>query len=160
MPTVYRWRPGSRVQGLDAQVAGEALEAIRLNSGGELTPAAVVDASRPRDAPLHGVFEWRDKVAAAKFREVQAGHLIRAVAVQFERGAEQEPLETRAFVSVVEDDSRGYTSVTVAMADPELRRQVVENALRELRTWRQRYAHYEELAQMFAALDAVDKAAA
>jgi hypothetical protein len=80
--------------------------------------------------------------------------------VEFERSAEEQPLETRAFVSVEDDTSRSYTSISVAMADPALRAQVVEMAKRELRAWRERYSRYEELSQYFAAMEQAEKAAA
>lgn len=68
------------VGGVDAQTAGEELERIREDRG-LLTPGAVVEESRPEDAPLHPVFEWRDPVAAEQWREHQASQLIKRVRV-------------------------------------------------------------------------------
>lgn len=142
-------------------MVGEALESLRLELGGALEPDAVVAASRSPDAPLHPYFVWDDAVAAGRYRKDQARHLIRCVTVEVPRGVGMEPVETRAFVSVVdEEEERGYTSILVAMADPELRRQVVQTAMRELRVWRERYKSYKELGDLFAAIDThVDMAA-
>lgn len=65
---------------VDAQTAGEELARIKRVHG-LVHPATVVDESRPEDAPLHPAFEWRDPVAAEKFREHQASQLIRRVRV-------------------------------------------------------------------------------
>lgn len=39
------------------------------------------------------------------------------------------------------------------MANPDLRRQVVQAAMREAKLFKQRYAEYRELAEVFAAID-------
>lgn len=62
-----------------AQVAGQAIEDIKRDNGGDLTAQAVVDSSRPDDAPLHPAFEWRDPVAAEMYRCHQAKSMIRAI---------------------------------------------------------------------------------
>lgn len=71
---------GSEPLPVDAQTAGEELERIRLEHN-HLSPAVVVDESRPEDAPLHPVFEWRDPVAAEQWREHQAATLIKRVRI-------------------------------------------------------------------------------
>ena len=64
----------------DAQVVGEVC--YELEKKGRLTPKELVDVSRPKDAPLHDEFEWNNTIAAEKYREVQAGYIIRSVAVK------------------------------------------------------------------------------
>jgi hypothetical protein len=78
-------------------------------------------------------------------------YLIRSIEVVVTDEPEAKPV--RAFVSVVRDEDRSYTHVSHAMADPELRRQVLVSALRELEAWRNRYAELVELASIFAAID-------
>jgi hypothetical protein len=84
-----------RFGGIEAGQAGEELDRIRRNHG-RLQPATVVDESRPEEAPLHPAFEWRDEVAAEKFREHQASDLIRQVRVVVEHQAPQEMPVSRA----------------------------------------------------------------
>ena len=147
----YAWKPGFRVGGLDAQVVGERLDAIRERDGG-ITAEAVVDDARPVDSPLHPAFEWDDSVAAEKYRLDQARYLIRAVVIQ--RPDVEEPRPVRAFVVVKESDGNEvYTSTIKALSDEELRRQVLERALRELDAWRRRYEDLAELAEVLAAAD-------
>lgn len=76
---------------VDVQVAGSELERIRLEHH-HLTPALVVDESRPEEAPLHPVFEWRDPVAAEQWREHQAASLMRRVRVVTPKSTEVQDL--------------------------------------------------------------------
>lgn len=147
---IYQWKTGSHSK-LDAQVAGEEIERIRTLNNGRIESAMLVDAARNERSPLHPAFEWDDIIAADAFRVEQARYLIRSIEVVISNEAEAKPI--RAFVSVVRDDDRSFTSISHAMADPELRRQVLVNALKELEAWRIRYAELVELAQVFAAID-------
>lgn len=147
---IYQWKNGASVS-IDAQTAGEELERIRTRHNGRLESDMVVDAARDDASPLHPHFEWDDARAASAHRLEQARYLIRSVEVVVDTTPETKPV--RAFVSVVRDDDRSYTSVSHAMADPELRRQVLLTALRELEAWRGRYAELVELASVFAAID-------
>ena len=61
-------------------IAGE-LERIWSKNNNELKPPDVVNAARPKNAPLHSCFEWDNKVAAEKYRLVEARILIRSVRI-------------------------------------------------------------------------------
>jgi len=147
---IYQWRDGARVN-LDAQTAGEEIERVRTAQNGRLAPLDLVEASRDPAAPLHPAFEWDNAVAAESWRVEQAKYLIRSIDVVMV--SEQEQKSVRAFVSVKRDEDRSYTSVSHAMSDADLRKQVLDNALRELEAWRNRYAELVELANVFAAID-------
>lgn len=161
MSTRYVWKPKSQIS-VDAQVAGEELDRIRVRNNGQLSQEAVVAEAKDAGNPLHPAFEWRDKVAAHQYRLEQARYIIRQITVVTAEDNEGKPAETiRAFVSVrPEDEPRpAYVSVTDAMADPVLRQQVLANALRELAAIRQKYREYAELADVFAAVDKLIAAA-
>ena len=51
----------------------------RMEAAGDLTPDAVVKSAKDPRSPLHGAFEWNDKVAGHKYRLQQARALIRDV---------------------------------------------------------------------------------
>lgn len=148
---IYQWKQEARVK-VDAQAAGEELERIRTWRNGRLDAKDVVEASRDPGAPLHGAFEWRDDVAASAYRVEQAKYVIRSIEVVVDP-ADVEARPVRAFVSVVRDEDRSYTSVSHALADTDLRRQVLTTALKELEAWRNRYAELVELAKVFAAIE-------
>ena len=46
-----------------------------------ITPKNLVEANRDESAPLHNEFEWNDTKAAEKYRETQAGYIIRNICV-------------------------------------------------------------------------------
>lgn len=91
MTITYNFRRGAEIDCVDAQTAGEELARITEQCGG-LTPAVVVDESRPDNAPLHPVFEWDDAIAAELHRQHQADTLIRSVQVVREQGDLDEPV--------------------------------------------------------------------
>lgn len=150
MAMVYQWKAGTQHK-VDPQVAGEELERIRTWNNGRLEPKAVVDASRDPGAPLHSAFEWNDKRAALAWRMDQASTMIRHIAVMVDKGGEAAPV--RAFVSVMREDDRSYTSIGHALSDQELRLQVVAAAWAELEAWRKRHAELIELTRIFAVID-------
>lgn len=147
---IYPWKEMARVP-VDAQAAGEEIERIRTRQNGRLEPQDIVAASRDPEATLHPVFEWDDAVAAEAYRVDQARYVIRSLVVQISKAPDAPPV--RAFVSVTRDTDRSYTSTTHALADPDLRQQVLERALAELQSWRRRYSELVELAQVFAQID-------
>lgn len=149
---IYQWKQGARVPAsADAQKVGEELERIRVKHNGRLEPEWVVhNAKSPRN-PLHDLFEWDDTVAAQNFRVDQARSVIRSVDVVVEEAPQMKP--TRAFVSVVQERDRSYTSVQHAMSDDDLRKQLIAQAYAELEAWQKRYAELIELADVFAAIN-------
>lgn len=153
---VYQWKTqASGVIGLDAQACGEALEAVQAT--GPLTPPRVVEIARPDTSPLHHAFEWDDEKAAQAHREEQARYLLRSIVIVREGQEDTRPI--RAFVHVSDADAEGkpqsvYTDITTALRNPVLRAQVLRKAESELVAWRRRYQELEELAAVFAVVDA------
>lgn len=138
-----------------AQVAGERLEQIAERNGNVLRPCDVVDDSRPEQAPLHPCFTWDDETAAEKYREDEARRIIHTVyVVRPPDDEEQEPRPQLAYVHVsLPNERQSYMGVARVMGDQELREQALTEAWTQLRAWRQRYAHLEELARIFGAVD-------
>src|SRR5262249_35758909 len=75
----YRFRDGFRARTVTAVQAHTELE--RLRADGPLTSSAVFDAARPKDAVLHGEFQWDGKKAVEELGLIRARTLIRAVVV-------------------------------------------------------------------------------
>lgn len=142
----YEWKPGFHMKA-DAQKVGEQM--ARIERSGELTPRSLVDANRKRGAVLHDYFEWDDRKAAEKYREVQASYVIRAIEVQVQ-GCSQ---PTRAFVPVsTEGGNSSYVSVEVAISHEDTRDEVLDRALAELRAFERKYGGLVELAGVLEAI--------
>ncbi len=149
--SVYKRRSGFHVK-CDAQTVGEIC--AKLEADGNLTAKALVDEGRPEDSPLHGDFEWDDTVAAEKYRETQAGYIIRSVEVVNE--GVKEPV--KAFFSIVakaedEPSQRQYISTIKAVECEDTRVTVLAQALDELNSFRRKYNQLKELAKVFEAID-------
>jgi hypothetical protein len=140
---------------VDAQVLGAVLEKLEREKGA-VTPHDLVEEARPEDHPLHDDFTWDDTEAGQKWRLHEARQLIAHVRVEKGDPSTHEPVQVRAFVNVVQEEKRGYTNRETVLSDAELRQQVLDRALGELRSWRLRYIDYEdELREIFAVIERV-----
>jgi len=145
---VYKFKTGSRLKA-DAQKAGEQCAA--LEAEGRLTAAELVEENRPKDAPLHGSFEWRDKVAGQLWREHQARHIINSLEVVMEEGG-AEPV--RAYFNITVRDPNYYHVQTI-LREQSMTDAMLLTALRELKALERKYAQLEALADVWAALRSV-----
>ena len=145
---IYKWKAGARAP-VSAQVAGEVCE--RMSANGELTPKALVDASRPEDAPLHKVFEWDDAKAAERYRESQAAYIIRSIEVKREDVTEP----VRAFFTVPTEGGTSYQyhSVDTILRSTDSRESLLEAAKRELEAFTHKYDQLVELAEVIEAAE-------
>lgn len=101
MTQTYRFTPGFRPRSVkDAAVLNAELARIKEADDG-LTSEGVFEASRPKDAPLHGEFIWDGKAAVRELGLIRARQLIRAVVVVDER---QEEPPRRVYVHLPSED--------------------------------------------------------
>jgi hypothetical protein len=156
MSITYTFVAGSRYDQKRAQEVGEYLEGLE-----ERTPEALVaDAKRP-SSPLHGFFTWDNAEAAQAHRLEQARHLLRSVTVRFTDWGASPPqrgfvaLRVRPVAGEEEPAATQYLPIRSILDDPQLRAQLLDEALAQAQMWRARYAKLRELSEVFAALDAV-----
>lgn len=146
---VYKWKTyGYRTS---AETAGSVCEELDRTVG--LTPANLVDASRPEDAPLHQEFEWDDTVAAEAYRKEQARMMITNLAIVIEE-RKQEPV--RAFYSLeygFRKNSGTYVSTVKIMSDSDKRAALLEKAKGEMIAFKSKYSMLTELADVFESID-------
>lgn len=148
MNTVYKWKI-ERMFPVDAQTAGDEIDRICRERGG-VEPKTLVDESRSAGAPLHNCFEWRDEVAAEKYRTEQARDILGNITVVCET-QEKQAVDVRAFVRV----QSAYRPISVVLNDEEKMLELLEAALRELRAYREKYKHLVALKPVFDALDTI-----
>ena len=153
----YEYREGWR-PGVDANTVGAVMEQIE-DKYGSITSERFLEASRAEDSPTHGVFEWDDGIAAEKYRLHQASRTICAVRVivRNETGTKIPEKPPRAFVNIVDDDSKKgqYVNVSDAMSNEDTRQAVLKRAMRELKSFQEKYSALSELAEVFMAIDKV-----
>lgn len=152
----YSWAGHGHYPNLDAQTAGEELERIRDRHDGHLRAEFIVAESRNPGAPLHEVFEWADEIAGEQYRLVQASKLNRHIHIHRVDGAERPPV--RAFVNIVRDRRVEFVPVEDALRDAAMRKQVMDRAIQELRSWKRRHGDLKEFIGFIDAIDALDAA--
>ena len=145
------------IPGLNAQEVGEYFESF----GEKVTPKQIVDASRKEGTLLHNQFEWRDGIAAEKYRESQAAGIIRNLIVVVDREEEKEPTTVRAYVPTPEKEESGiYQPISVVVKDTNSREVLLKRALDELLAFKRKYQDLLEFTKFFDEIDKLKEALA
>jgi hypothetical protein len=129
----------------DPQLIGEALDAIRISTGGSLHPQNVVAEARNPRSVLHPHFEWNDAKAAEAFRVDQARALIRSIRV-IDEAADDRPRP--AFLSIRADDGVGYRAFKDVLSSRDLRERLLAQAERDLESWTLRYRELKDIVSL------------
>lgn len=116
---------------------------------GVLTTKDIVDESRSINAPLHSCFEWDDAVAAERYRQRQAGDMVRCL-VTIEKSDDQDtPIVVRAIVKTTEK----YEPITIALKSEEKYAVLLQDALNDVKWFREKHSKLVELKAVFDAMD-------
>jgi len=135
---------------ISAQIVGDQIELLRKKSG-TVTPNMLVAKAKAKSSPIHNCFTWDDKKAGKLRRLDEARYLLRMVTITIE--TEEEPIITRAFVHVSDDSE--YTTIRKVLSSKELREQLLQQALLDFRSFRQKYSQLKELTGVFEAFDKI-----
>lgn len=149
---VYEWKYNMPIK---AQIVGEHLEKLEKQQGC-VTPKIVLESARSETSVIHSCFEWNDDIAAEKYRETQAGSLIRNLTVKMVESDERQLEPVRAFVSIKQADSSEFISLQNVLKDEELTRKMLEQAKSELNAFAKKYSTLQELSNVFEAIAQVN----
>lgn len=138
-----------------------ALEDVRKKNKRKILIAQeVVNAAKDKGNPLHACFEWDNDVAADEWRLHQARHLI-SIAVTIV-DTPQGSVTVPAYLSLPNDrkqPSGGYRSTEDVIRQKTLRRELLQGAVRDFRSVKERYERItdlvEELRPVFDEIDAL-----
>lgn len=114
---------------------------------GKLTPEIVLDEARDPEHPLHNRFEWRDDVAAEKWRREQARELIVSLKVRY-AAPDGTPRDVRSWHAIAREHGHTFEPVEKIGEDPLSSKILLATAEREWRAMRSRYEHLDEFLQM------------
>lgn len=175
----YSWRDGWNPS-VSAEIVGGVLSEIEERDG-EVTSKAFLDASRDEESPTHSLFEWDDSIAAERWRMRQSQGIIGQLQIEVvieevedsvtdvELHVEEVPAENiRRVPAYVNTNSYGrfgagknttgsYVNLETAMSDEDKRKVVLENVLNELSVYQRKYFMYQELTEIFEAIDSAKK---
>lgn len=140
-----------KVKGLwkaDAEAVYKEITAL----GDSFSPADIVEAARDESSELHKCFEWRDEVAAEKYREHQARMIITQLVVRTET-SDNTPVSVRVISSANEVNT--YVPTKMLIKSDSDYADLLARAKRELQTFQQKYSTLSELQEIFTAIDAL-----
>lgn len=132
----------------------EELQQIAAANDGMLRAEDVVAFARDPATHLHGRFTWNNSKAAEQWRLMQARQIIRVSITYLDNVTEP----VRAFVSLYSDRSTeggGYRPSLNVLTTSDLREEMLADAFKDLQVLRHKYASLKELADVFAAIDAL-----
>lgn len=141
-----KFNDGSRSRGSAAAIKKE-LDRIEARDGA-LMPAAIVKEAKSPKSPLHPCFDWSDRVAAHRWRLMQATQLILSVRI------EGDTSDHRVYVNI--GYGKGFASVTRVRDDINLSEEVLRTAKAEIDEWIRRYQDLKE--QLTILTEAIESA--
>lgn len=141
-----------RLYDVPAQVVGELCEKLEASEEG-LTPKSFVEASRDPKSPTHCMLEWNNKIAAEKYREEQARHIIMNIRIIREE-AGPDDYKDRGFV-VVHEGKSAYTTLQKAMSNEEWREHLLKDARRDMECFIAKYRRLTELTGVIAEMEKI-----
>lgn len=135
------------MNGISTPTVINAIAALRRDDG-TIHPEDIVEAAREEASPLHRYFEWDDSAAAAAWRIEQAQRLLRVTVTLIPVDGKNKPI--RAFVSL--SNEKGYRQTGSVLVNAAQREQLVQDALSEMQSFRRKYSHLKEVAEVVAAM--------
>lgn len=140
---------------ISAQLRDE-LDAIK-GTKATLKPDSMIKwAKRNTKSALHNHLEWNDEAAGHEYRLNQCRRLMSLYVVVLPNVSEP----VRAYVSLSRDRVKGgggYRRIEVVMKNPDMRAELLEQALYDLDRMKVKYATLVELAGVWAARDKIKK---
>lgn len=136
------WKKGYGFFKADAQKCYEEITAI----GEKVTPAEIVEKARDENSELHKCFEWDDKIAGEKYREIQAQNVVRLLVIK-----EEEPPTDRPEVRVLyaTEPGEGYKRTEMIVRKEDEYKALLAKAYAELRAFKAKYSMLTELQEIF-----------
>lgn len=139
-------------------VINAELDRIREENGGTIKPQHVVEFARDPNTALHAQFTWDDSRAAQLHRLAEASRVIRVYVTKL---SDVQSSPVRALVSLSQDRVRGsgfpgYRSISDVMDDEQLRENLIQTALMELRAFKRKYEQLKEFARVWPILESIE----
>lgn len=118
--------------------------------GDSFTPEDIVEAARNEKSELHKCFDWRDEVAAQKWRLHTARMLVASIVVRTET-SDNIPVAVRVIESASERNTYAPTQMLIK-SETEYA-DLLARAKAELEAFKRKYATVTELQDIFAMID-------
>jgi len=110
----YKWKLKGLTKKVKVDKAVKELQNIK-NKCGELTPEAIVQASKSRKSALHKLFEWDNEKASHQYRLQQARTIINNIEIVIVKN--NKPYYVNAYEIVKSEEKREYKSIDTMSVD-------------------------------------------
>lgn len=132
-----------------------------INSLPEKTPAAVLEAARPENSPIHNAFTWEDSIAANKYRMVEARRMLNSFQVVYKTDTPTDKVS--GFVRITHQrehigsppGSARYEATHIALQNPEVHDRVLQEAYAALLSWKRKYEGLKVLSKHLSKVDSI-----
>lgn len=119
--------------------------------GDEYSLSDVVEKAKDKNSEMHSIFEWDDSVAGNKYREIQAGTMVRNLVI-VRNDETEEKTNIRCFVSTGKRDHT-FTPTRLIVRNKSAYEELLERAYAELRAFKEKYSTLSELEEILALID-------
>ena len=113
---------------------------------GIVTPKDILDIARSEDSPIHGLFNWDDEIAGELYRLNQARALITDVKVEIQDKKIQKFYNVK--IEINGEEKQGYKSVNNIINNEQMKNQIVQDAVSEIRYWQNKYNDITQLGNI------------
>lgn len=120
------------------------------NLGDSYTLSDVVERAKDINSEMHDVFEWDDSIAGRKYRESQAGYMVRNLVIKVDKRQNTEAV--RYFVSTGNRDN-SYAPVRLVVRNEDAYLNLLNRAYAELRAFKKKYSTLSELDEILSLID-------
>lgn len=129
-----------------------------MSIGETVKPSDVVELARDENTALHNLFTWDDSVAAERYREHEAGCILRNIVIVNKDKAEGDKdkvVVVRAIMSTNER-TKEYTTVQRIVTNKDSYTRLLAAALAELTAFKKKYETLSgDLEVVFDAIDQI-----
>lgn len=125
-----------------AAIAGVELEKIaNSRKFSDIPNEVIVERARDKSSPLHSLSIWEWDVKKAAYRDwlATAQFLKNAIEIHVEGTANKYAPATVA-IQIEEDKTFRHLPMGVAVAEKDVRNQMIEDAIEALKSWKERYS--------------------
>ena len=129
-----------------------------MSIGETVRPSDVVELARDENTALHNLFTWDDSIAAERYREHEAGCIIRNIVIvenDKQNDDKDNVVVVRAIMSTNER-TREYTTVQRIVTNKDSYTRLLAAALAELTAFKKKYETLSgDLEVVFDAIDQI-----
>lgn len=137
---------------IDGIIRADAQKVYEEMGDSNITPEELLEKAKNEKSELHKCFDWDDKVAAHKYRLIQAQTIIRLL-VKVPESEEEHPVR----VFQISSEKHVYQPTVFFQRDEDEYQKLLSRALVELEGFKKRYSMLSELETIMEDIDKIQQ---